>query len=340
MSLNDRPPHQAPRAPWAALRAAPGASRRKRRRALCLAWVLSAPAAFSGCRGEGQENLGVSEGPRSHALDARALSRPGALAGIAALPHAELDRHLGAHTLAAHTSWKITPSGPSRPNAEALPASLEEEMTIEADGKGALRVQHDNDHGYGTEAVLLSDSLYMRLRHQPFIHRRPEGDEVARLLRAADNSAALLGLLAPFTEVGKPEPVQAFGRPAFKLQLSRRAAPLKELRPRDKTAPGQAWRQATTVEALEGAAIVDRDGGVLLGLRLRATFQAPRGAPEKEKDTPHVRVEVTHRATVDRPAEGVTVTRPREAIDAPARPRPMLDHQELLDGLVPRAQRH
>jgi hypothetical protein len=334
MAFKDRPLHPT------------GASRLKRYRALCLACALAASASLPGCRGEGQENLGVSEGPRSHALDARALARPGALAGIAALPHAELVRHLGAHIVSSHTSWRITPSGPSRPDAEALPASLEEEATIESDGKGALRVLHDNDHGYGTEAVLLSDSLYMRLRYQPFAHRRPEGDEVARLLRAADNSAALLGLLSPFTEVGKPEEVTAFGRPAFKLQLSRRATPLKELRPR--ATPGQAWRQATTVEALEGAAIVDRDGGVLLGLRLHATFQAPRGAPDKDKDkdkdkgrdTPSVRVEVTHRATVDRPADGVEITRPREAIDAPARPRPMLDHQDLLDGLVPRAQRH
>jgi hypothetical protein len=289
------------------------------------------------CAREGDENLGLgTPEPARLAADKKQLQKPQGLRQVAAMPPAEAVRRLGSHRLEARTSWQITPPGDKSGGEAPAPQSLQEESLVESDGKGGLHILHNNDHGYGSEAVLVSGQLYLRMRYGPYVRRRPEDDEVPRLLAAAgDTSGALLQLLGPWLKVDEASEAKVAGRPAIKLTLSKQASPQREGRPPRGAVPGRLWRQALSVASLSGAAVVDATEGALLGLRLEASFQAPRG-----EGGPPVRVEVSHRAAVGALGEAVPVSAPTdgEVIDPPVRPRPMLDHQELLEGLLPRNQ--
>lgn len=282
---------------------------------------------------------------KSLAVDARHLLRPFALVPIAQVPHREVSRRLGSHRLEAHTQWNIAP--PPQDGYDSAPANLTEEGLVEVDRSGNLHVVHNNEHGYGTEAVLADGKFYMRMRYGPFIHRRPAPDEVDRLLSMADNSAALLELLGPFLKVGEVTAAQVSGRPALQLGLGLRDRPAQPKKPKRKDqpeayVPGRKWRQATRVLSLDGTAVIDSEKGVLLGLRLEASFTAPRPQPGAENmeslsgKEGTVRIDVNHWMTLSALGENVPVAAPQEYGEQPVRARPMLDRQELLDGLVPR----
>lgn len=332
-------------------------ARRGRRWGLLLSWGLSLGlsldlALTAGCAREGDENLGLSglsEPAAGRVMDSKKLAKFDTLLEVVTQPYASgpLVRLLP-HRLEVHTSWKIRPPPPPDKRAathEAAPVALEEDALLESDGKGGLHVLHNNDHGYGSEAVVLGETLYIRMRYGPYVRRHVEGDEVARLsAAAADTGAALLEALAPWLEPSASTPVAAFGRPALRVTLRARSEPVRSRLLPGKNAGSQAvpkaWRQGLRVESLDGVAVLDQASGAVLGLRLAAVFHAPRAGEAKggaaSPQAPQVTVEVTHRSTVDALGQAVTLAAPKDAIDTPVRPRPLLDQRELLDGLVPR----
>src|SRR5262245_17377057 len=111
---------------------------------------------LSACAREGDENLGLTE---SHpAVDVRQISRPQVFAQAAALPVAEVVRRLHAHRLEARTGWEARASSQwvaTGRDVETAPVSLQEDALVEADGRGGLHLRHENDHGYGSEAVVV-----------------------------------------------------------------------------------------------------------------------------------------------------------------------------------------
>lgn len=294
---------------------------------------LLLPLLVLSCAREGDENFGLADAPPL-AVERRQLQRTQGLLQVAAMTPAEAVRRLSSHRLEIRTSWQIAP--PARPGVDVQTESMQEDSLIESDGKGGVHILHNNDAGpgYGSEAIFLGGRLYLRMRQGPYVRRRPEGDEVPRLLAAAgDTSGALLLLLGPWLKIDEVSEAKVAGRPAIKLTLSKQASPQKEGRPPRNLPPGKLWRQALAVQSLSGAAVVDAAEGMLLGLRLVCSFQAPRG-----EGGPPVRIEVNHRATVGSLGEVVPIVAPEDAIDPPLRPRPMLDRQELLEGLLPRNQ--
>jgi hypothetical protein len=85
---------------------------------------------------------------------------------------------------------------------------------------------------------------------------------------------------------------------------------------------------------LEGTVTVDRQKGTLLTLRLHTRFVAPRSGASVT--TERVQVDAEHQVrVVALGAEVPAIVAPAEWIDPPTRPRPMLDRQELLNGIVP-----
>src|SRR5438105_4994123 len=90
----------------------------------CLALSMSMSA--GACTPEGDENFGLSvqsegEGPvKAHAVSERQLRDPLRLQQIALLGpnEREITRRLGSHRLSAHTSWRVRPPPPLRPDLE------------------------------------------------------------------------------------------------------------------------------------------------------------------------------------------------------------------------------
>lgn len=250
--------------------------------------------------------------------------------------------------LQARTAYQLTPSGGAiaqrngTPSFEQSPVSLVDDVTIEHGG-GALRIVHDNDHGYGTEAVFIDSWLYFRLKPGPFVRRRPEPDEAARLLAAASDSDALLELLAPHTaatpdgDAGDKTTLTLAARPERARRPERFEPPRTGVRGRHDGEASRRWREATAVSALSGNATVDRVRRALADLTLRATFTAPRPT-EDGAATAQVQIGVDHRLKLELGA-APRISAPTEWIDPPVRPRPTLDQRELLDGLVRDPQR-
>lgn len=352
-------------------------------KARTLALGLLVSASLGGCRKPSAENLGVVEAPAATSAPATAqpsreqVGRSDGLIQLAALPHAELASRMGPHRVESSTRWVVTPvqsqkpgtgtgtaQAPPRPPEvqpgfkagdpvnpyegsaawDSAPVTLDEERVIEVDAAGRLHAQSQNDHGYGVEAVLDQEFLYMRMRYAPYVRRRSEGDEATRLRAVAyEPGAAIMEVVAPYLKVSIPTETTFVGRPAWIVTLSRKdASPgvLPAAPPGGKPDPS-AWRAATAVEQLEGVAVIDRERGTLLDIKLDARFVSPRGtgAPTSTGRPPaapdeKVQVEVHHRSRVAALGSAVAaVAVPAEWIDPPTRPRPMLDKQELLSGL-------
>ena len=319
-------------------------------------WAAAlALAMLSGCHRGGPAS-GSTVAAGSLLADGRQLTRSEVLLQVISVPHSEVASRLGPHRIESATRYTITPlaspkagpdvvagfraDSPVQPYEnsaawESTAAALEEKRLIEVDEHGALHLSNQNDHGYGIEAIVEGQSLYMRLQNAPFVRRQPEGDEVERLRAVAyESGASLLETVASSLYLSPPSEITRLGRPAWAVALSRQDG-VATRRPVD--VPGKAWRGHVIVEAIDGQAVVDRQRGTLLELKLSVRFQAPRGpvpAGTPSVEGERVQVEAQHELHVVALGNKVeAVKAPSEWIDPPMRPRPTLEKQELLNGL-------
>lgn len=291
--------------------------------------------------------------------DGRQLTRSEVMLQLVSVAHSEVAARLGPHRIESVTRYNVTPlsspkAGPDvvagfRADTPVQPyegtgawesgaTSLEEKRAIEVDEAGRLRLSNQNDHGYGVEAVVDGHYLYMRMQNAPYVRRVPEGDEVERLRALGyESGAALLETVAASLYLSPPSETSRLGRPAWAVALSRQEGAVAR-RATGQAAPGKAWREQVLVEAIEGQAVVDRQRGTLLELKLSVRFSAPRGpvppgTPTVEGE--RVQIEAQHEFHVTSLGKkGEAISAPSEWIDPPMRPRPALDKQELLSGLT------
>jgi hypothetical protein len=317
--------------------------------------VALALTALSGCH-RGGSGSGSAAAPGALLADGRGLTRSEVLLQLVGVPHSEVAGRMGPHRIESVTRYTITPLSSPKTGPDVTPgfradspvqpyensaawesaaATLEEKRLIEVDEQGTLHLSNQNDHGYGIEAVIEPQQLYMRLQHAPFVRRVPEGDEVERLRAVAyESGAALLETVSSSLYLSPPSEITRLGRPAWAVALSRQdgVAPRRTV-----DVPGKAWRGSVTVEAIDGQAVVDRQRGTLLELKLSVRFQAsrgpvPPGTPSVEGE--RVQVEAQHELHVVALGNKVELIKaPSEWVDPPMRPRPTLDKQELLNGL-------
>ena len=327
----------------------------QRQRRTCTWAALLAAVTLAGCH-RGGPSSGPTNSPGSLLSDGRQLTRSEVLLQVVGVSHGEVSSRLGPHRIESVTRYTITPlsspkagpdvaagfraDSPVQPYEnsaawESAAATLEEKRSIELDGQGSLRVSNQNDHGYGIEAIVDREYLYMRLQNAPFVRRLPEGDEVDRLRAVAyEPGSALLETVASALYLSPPSETTRLGRPAWAVALSRQDGVAPR---RSSDVPGKAWRGNVIVEAIEGQAVIDRQRGALLELKLSVRFQAargpvPAGTPAVEGE--RVQVEAQHELHVVALGNKVEeVKAPGEWIEPPMRPRPTLDKQELLNGL-------
>lgn len=323
--------------------------------------VLAVATALPGCKKQSAENFGLVEtAPAVTATPSSAeLTRADLLLQLLSLSHAEVTARLGPHRIESQTQWSIAPvvvagagaasgAGPVKPGFkadspaqpydggaawESTAVTLDETRSIAVDAAGRLQLASQNDHGTGVEAVLDQNFLYLRMRYAPYIRYKAEGDQVARLRATAyESGASLLEAVAPYVRLSAPVEATAVGRAAWQVTLSRQDAPAGG---RDKRPSGSLWRAATAVDMLNGTVTIDRQKGTLLTLQLHVRFVAPR--PESAAGGgERVQVEAEHQVRVVALEKDVpAIAAPAEWIDPPTRPRPMLDRQELLNGLSP-----
>src|SRR4051812_4461760 len=124
-----------------------------------------------GCSRGGEENLGLSSDRVS--VDVKRLATPAELLHALQLPGSELDKKLGARHFEAKSTIKIEPF--ERPFE-----ILNESFKLDADGKGAVHLVHENPRD-GLEAVIAGGTIYVKPRYGPLTRRTSPNPDVTEL---------------------------------------------------------------------------------------------------------------------------------------------------------------
>lgn len=314
-------------------------------RLLCTALVLLCQA---GCR---KAPAPATSTPLVSISAQNDLVRGDRLLKVLALPHSDVAARLGPHRVESQTRWTITPipspratqvqpvqpgfklGSPAQPFSgedayETAPVQLSETRFVAVDGTGRLHMGSDNDHGSGIEAITDQQYVFTKVRHQPFIRYRSESSQLHHLRTMAfDTGAALIEAVGHKLKLGTPMSSETRGRATWQVALQLADTATVPLR-----SQGSVWRGAVSVESIDGLATIDREQGVPIAVELSVRFVAPRpGVPDER-----VQVEAAHvMQVVALGSEAVKIAVPTEYSEPPTRPRPWLDRQELLGGLVP-----
>ncbi|MEO6954394.1 MAG: hypothetical protein ABI321_21530, partial [Polyangia bacterium] len=224
---------------------------------------------------------------------------------------------------------------------------MEQHATLDLDGKGGFHLVHDLDHpdkvgqtvakndgdsaprdkvavaAQGMEAYALAGTVYVRPRYGKFVSRRPEPGELDRLRETAET---ILGddleLLSPGLAVRDVGAGSVLGHATRKLELSLGEGATAG----SDDEPRHAWRKTLKVSKLSGQVEVDAATGGPLAGKLDAEYSVPR---EGGQLVTHVVVTVASRSAA--------VLHAPDAIPSPHRPRPMIERNQLLQGLAPPA---
>jgi hypothetical protein len=276
--------------------------------------LLVATVLLAACHHEGDENLGIGD-PGAPRIDVAALANPAELLRALSVHGPALDQALGPHRMQASSSLKL-----ELPDRHA--EQLEETFDVAWDGK-ALRLRHENEQDYGFEAVTVGNRLWVKPRYGKYVLRKLEGDELERLRKVAEQpAAAWLKLLLPSVQVAEAGRVAVAGQPGVKLALSARATPSGK--PVLSNEPNKAWRRTVQVKYLSGDVVVATRNGVPLAVRLEAGFTFEREGKPVNATLSFKQSTTAEPGVIETPSDYVTLSRPR----------PMLDRQQLLEGLT------
>ena len=161
----------------------------------------------------------------------------------------------------------------------------------------------------------------MKPRYGKFVRRKIEGDELERLRATAETAAASdLKLVLRFVQAREAGTATVAGHAGVKVTLSARQTP--DAAPVE-TEPGRAWRQTVNVRYIDGDAVLDAKTGAPLSVRLEAQYTFVR-------DGKPVQATLGYKQTTSAQSEAVAPPADWTALD---RPRPMVDRQQLLEGL-------
>jgi hypothetical protein len=284
------------------------------------------------CHRDADEDLGLVH-KETPALRLDALREPKALVGALTQPGASVDEKLGARGFDLTRTLELT--------ASRRDDLIVQSFHFDADGKGAFHLTHDLDHpnalaarddgskepvekvdpmAQGMEAVMLDGHLYLRPRYGRFIDRRPEPGEPATLRALGERVVGDdVELLAPFVTIEERGAGEVLGRRTHKLALSLKAGAHGE----KSDDPARAWRASMTVSELQGTLELDAETGVPRSATLEARYRMQRA------DGP-IDVHLTLQET---PRAAAPIVAP-DAVPAPRRPHPIVERNQLLEGLA------
>lgn len=265
------------------------------------------------CSGHhGDENLGLSN--KAPSVDVAKLTQPEELVRALSLSGRELDAKLGAHRMDASETLKL-----ELPGAQTV--SLDDSFAVQADGRGGVHLLHDNSRGNGFEAVALNDDLYVKPRYGKFVRRKVEGDELERLRAAAETAGASdLRLVERFVQVREAGTATVAGHTGVKLTLAARTTPDTPVTESDSS---KKWRETIKVRYIDGDVVLDGQSGAPLSVRLEAQYTFVRDGKPVQATLAYKETTAADKFLIAAPADWTTLSRPR----------PMLDKQQLLEGL-------
>lgn len=247
-------------------------------------------------------------------IDVARLTQPEELVRALSLSGRELDAKLGAHRMDASETLKL-----ELPGAQTV--SLDDSFAVQADGRGGVHLLHDNSRGNGFEAVALNDDLYVKPRYGKFVRRKVEGDELERLRAAAETAGASdLRLVERFVQVREAGTATVAGHTGVKLTLAARTTPDG---PATESDASKKWRETIKVRYIDGDVVLDGQSGAPLSVRLEAQYTFVRDGKPVQATLAYKETTAADKFLIAPPADWTTLSRPR----------PVLDKQQLLEGL-------
>lgn len=292
---------------------------------LLLLGALALPASsLVACHRDLDERLGLAAESGRHEFDAASLAKDTGLERAVSQPSRYVREKLGSYRLEQHASLTLS--------AGEASDRLDESWLLELDGRGNSHERHDNSHDYGFERYAVDGSVYVRPRYGTLVRRAPEGDEIERSRDEQQGvTASWLEALGRFAERRDEGAVRVQGREARRVRLSLAARPAAL-----EQAPGgdaaRTWRQTMKVSRLAGVIDVDAATGAPLHVELDADYVAERG--DGDQRLPPVSVRLAFRGDLDEVGAVSTIAAPEDSEPAPARPRPLVERDQLLDGLA------
>lgn len=272
---------------------------------------------LASCRQGGDEDLGLQVHAGGETIDLKGLARTGVLERVLAAPAAAVDAKLGPHQRRQELDLTLTGGGGEE--------RFHETWRTDVDGRGAVQALHSTSHDDLREWVFAEGKLYTRVATPRFAMRSPEGDEVERA--RGEQEGVLAGMLAVLGRFAAREEggvvTAPGGRRAARLvlHLAGRAAGF------DDDDPAHAWRRSLKVARLEGEILIDAASGAPLGARLDAEYRFDRQGRE-------IKVAVVYRGEIGDIGTPRQIRPPADAVARLARPRPLVDRDDLLGGIA------
>jgi hypothetical protein len=283
-----------------------------------------------------------SEGTTSDPLvELRDDPKSSELLAVLARGHAAVRSGIGSHRIHYRAHFELGPEGdlprPKVGEIVAVRQIVDDELDLAwAAGEGdefsfALRQFQPPGQGEGLsrEIVVVDDRMYSKLAPRPWFESALDHSLHELWLDDAANAAHdAIELCAPRLQLSAPEAIDVEGRPAlrFTLGLADAFDPAAVSK-----GEGTSWRHDAEIAAIEGQIVLDDASGVWRSIVLEVRFTLV---------DPHERVlhgVLRIDGTLD-PADpnALAIAAPTGAVPLPERDRPMLERDELLDGLAGR----
>ena len=301
----------------------------------CSLLALGVVASLAACQRPDDDGLGLD---RPRASERAPITEPAGLVAALGQRGSLLDGVLGARGFDLARTFELT-QGQAADKVEEL-------IHFDSDGKGGFHLVHeigrpsamalaparsDSDptrdkvdtSAQGMEAVALGGKVYVRPRFGHFVARRPEAGELDRLREIAEQQLGDdLEVLQPWLVIADAGPHTGTSRKTRKLSLTKRAS--AETGPPASDAR-QGWRAGVKVAELTGELDVDAETGAPVSGHVETRYEIPR---EGGAVTVKLALKLTARAP-----QAITI--PDGAAAAPTRAHPMVERNQLLQGLAP-----
>jgi hypothetical protein len=291
--------------------------------------LVSASACGSGGGVKDEELEGLVLAPPAEATAVaidRAVKESGELARAFALPHHEVAKKLGAHTVKITSRYEVK-------EGDKVVDQLSDTTTIELGAGESFRAVYENSADYGREVIFEGGHLFLRPRYSKWHRRAP--NEPAEPAHTRDQMYAVLGdyfaVVAHAAEVTDKGPAKAAGRDGRRVEIKLDPTPAK---PAAQVLTQRKWRESVTVQALEGDAVLDADSAAPLQARFKATFTFSRDGRTFTQT-----LEVGQEVTGVGSAVALVTPPPEEVVVTPERSHEVDERDELLKGMAPPSRR-
>ena len=301
------------------------------------AFGFAAAIGFAGCQRGDDDGLGLDRAKTTaplldHLTDADALLR------VIGQPGGAVSDKLGPRSFDLARIYELSQARSTD--------RVEQVWHFDSDGKNGFHVVHELGHpaavasapkgdnadapvdkvdtsAQGMEAVATGGKVYLRPRYGRFVERRAEPGELDRLRDLAEQQLADdLEVLRAWLSITDGGNEKLMDRSVRILELSKSASPRKLEASDD---PRQGWRAGVKVSELKGELRLDAQTGVPLAGQVEARYEIPReGGPVSA----HLSLRL-----VPRPPRPVVP--PADAQANPVRTHPVVERNQLLQGLAP-----